>query len=131
MSATPSPDPFAGGESSTDVFVALLAAEVGLPVQTVRTVLTALWGGGDLDTVALATTVRYALDVVYNDSRPAGWPGSERIELPGSVDARGAAVNASVVSAFDYVASVAVLFQGAVTVTGPWVADVVAEKGAS
>lgn len=112
--------PFTNGDTTADVFSTLVAEEAGVPVAAVRQVLTTLWGGGDLDTIAIETTVEYALDVTYNDRRRDGWPAAERIALPKGVDGGGAAWNAAVTAQADYVAAVSVVHRGVVTTTGPW-----------
>lgn len=118
-----SADVVADGETVTDVFVARLAADSGVAEPVVRKVLTVLWGGGDLDTVVLSSTVRYALDVTYADAaRGDGWPAAERIELPEGVDQAGAVWNAVLLEGRDLVDRAVVVMRGTVTTTGPWVA---------
>lgn len=63
---------------------------------------TEMFGAVELIELAMAVVreeehsgARYALDVTYNSERPDGWPAGERIELPRSVDADGAARRAA------------------------------------
>lgn len=113
-------DPFANGTTTGDVFATLLAEEADVPEPTVRQVLTTLWGSGDLDTIAIDVTVRYALDVTYTPDRRDGWPTAERVELPADVDDASARYNAETLRAMDYVDTVTVTHRATVTVTGPW-----------
>ncbi len=115
-----SADLFTNGDTTADVFAARLARDADVPVDTVRKVLTALYGG-DVNMLTPDVTIQHALHVTYNAQRGPGRPAVERIELPVDVDAAGAADNAATfLAAVEHVEYVDVLHRGIVTVVGPW-----------